>query len=138
MSEAGPSADPHGDRADGPDRLLDAAATVAATPGHDGLTTHAAEAGEDQPGHAVTEPIPVRRKGFQADAAYLQLLRAQTASVVRARVRAALGPRANAAAAEQLEAIYTGALLNAGLGYAARGRSAPSADQVVQSILNRR
>jgi hypothetical protein len=65
-------------------------------------------------------------------------LRARTSHAIRTRIRAALGPRPDAAAGATLEALYMDALLDAGLGYASISRNRDTTEQVIHRILHRR
>ncbi|GAB2443274.1 TetR family transcriptional regulator [Nocardia tengchongensis] len=62
-------------------------------------------------------------------------LRSRTARAVRHRIHAALGPDADSAVVQHLEALYTAALFDAGAGYAADSFGARSPEQVVLRIL---
>ncbi len=81
--------------------------------------------------------VPHHRR-FRPDSAVVRRLRADTTPTIRRRLRAALGPLPDAGAAQRLEDLYAGALLNAGFGYSDQYYGARSAEQVVQRILNRR
>lgn len=64
-------------------------------------------------------------------------LTSHTEAQIRLRIRAALGPEADPAAAERLEALYTGTVLSAAQGYAPLTDGARSIDHVAHRILNR-
>ncbi len=64
-------------------------------------------------------------------------LTARAEAQVRLRLRAALGPEADPAAIERLEALYTTAVLSAAQGYAALTDGARSIDDVARRILSR-
>jgi hypothetical protein len=64
-------------------------------------------------------------------------LTAHAEAQIRLRIRAALGPDADPAAAERLEALYTSAILSAGQAYAPLADGPRSVDHVAHRILNR-
>ncbi|WP_019925115.1 hypothetical protein [Nocardia sp. BMG111209] len=78
------------------------------------------------------------RGRLESDALDVLHLRARTASEIRHRIRAALGPQPDTATLEQLETIYAAALFDAGTGYATDPQGAGSREQVVRRILDRR
>ncbi len=167
MSAEGSPPNPRADRPETLERLLDAARTIGAREGFERLTIQAvaAEAGVSMTdAHAyfgsnaqvVSEVLwrqlispsgtPAAsgdtasrdRNEMRADALDLLRLRARTAGKVQRRIRAALGRRHDIAIAERLEAIYTAALFDAGVGYAGLSQQLRSPENLVQRILDRR
>ena len=85
-----------------------------------------------QPGARRTRSMTA---DLRSDALDIVGLRARTAREVQRRIHAALGPRPDPQIAKQLQALYTDALIDAGVGYAAHSRLTRSPEQVVLRIL---